>query len=234
MLKIEDLNAGYGKMQILHGVSMSIMPNEIVALIGPNGAGKSTLIKAIFKLVDIFSGRITYKDENISNLTSSELVELGISYVPQGGEIFHTLSLVENLEMGGFIIKDRDILEERIEKVFRIFPNLEDKRNEKALGLSGGERRMLSLGIALMLDPNVLLLDEPSAGLAPKAMNDVFEKIAEIKKEGAAILLVEQNAKKAISIADRTYVLEAGRIVLSGGKNIAKNSKIKHVYLGGV
>ena len=233
MLKIQNLKAGYNGMEILHGINLKIGPAEIVAIIGPNGAGKSTLLKAIFNLCEIYSGKIIFKDKDITKMPTHELIYEGISYVPQGRQVFNTLTVKENLEMGAFIMENHELLRRNIEDVFSKFPFLKQKQNDYAFKLSGGQQQMLAIARALMQNPELLLLDEPSLGLSPKAQKEIFEIIKEINKEGIAIIIVEQNAKKAIEIANKTYVLEDGKIVLQGGKEILKNKKIKEIYFGG-
>lgn len=234
MLQIKNLESGYGKMQVLFGVSLNINPNEIVVLIGPNGAGKSTLLKSIFNLVDIYKGSILFKNKNITKTPTHELIELGISYVPQGRQVFSTLTVKENLEMGAFLTKEKDLVGKRIEEVLEThFPDLRKKLDDYAFSLSGGQQQMLAIGRALMQDPQLLLLDEPSLGLAPKVMKELFKKITEINEEGAAIIIVEQNAKQATKIADRIFVMEDGKFALSGSKNILRDKRIKKIYLGG-
>lgn len=233
MLKIIDLKSGYNFLEILHGVNLKIKTEEITALIGPNGAGKSTLLKSIFNLADIFDGKIIFKDKDITKLKTFELIELGISYVPQGRQIFSNMTVRENLEIGAFIIKDKEVIKRNIKDVFEKFPSLEEKQNHRALTLSGGQQQLLSIGRALIQNPQLLLLDEPSLGLAPKTMKEIFQKIVEINKEGVSIIIVEQNAKQAVKIADKTYVLEEGKIALKGGKEILKNKQIKDIYFGG-
>lgn len=234
MLQIKDLKAGYKGMEILKGVSLEVKPTQIAALIGPNGAGKSTLLKSIFNLCEIYSGKIIFKNREITRLPTHELIYQGVSYVPQGRQVFNDLTVRENLEMGAFIMKDKELVSRNIKDVFEKFPFLMDKQNDHAFTLSGGQQQMLAIGRALMQSPELLLLDEPSLGLAPKAMSEVFEKIKSINKEGISIIIVEQNAKQAVKIADRTIVLENGSIVMRGGKEILKNKKIKSVYFGGV
>jgi branched-chain amino acid transport system ATP-binding protein len=233
ILEIKDLEAGYGKFSVLEGVSMKVAPDEIIALIGPNGAGKSTVLKSVFGLTTIYKGKIIYRDKDITKFKTSELVSLGISYVPQGRQVFSSLTVKENLEMGAFITNDKALIEKKMKEVFEKFPVLKEKMNDYAFSLSGGQQQMLAMGRALMQDPQLLLLDEPSLGLSPKMMKEIFDKIIEINKEGTAILIVEQNAKKAMSIAHRTYVLEDGKVALTGGKDIVKNPKIRKIYLGG-
>ena len=221
-------------MEVLHEIDFMVKPAEIVAIIGPNGAGKSTLLKSIFNLTEIYSGKIIFKDENITKLPTHQLIHKGISYVPQGRQVFSNLSVKENLEMGAFIMEDQELIKRNIQDVFNKFPILEERRNELALNLSGGEQQMLAIGRALIQDPELLLLDEPSLGLAPKVMKEVFEKIMAINKEGIAVIIVEQNAKKATEIAHRTYIMENGKIALEGGKEILENEKIKSIYFGGI
>jgi branched-chain amino acid transport system ATP-binding protein len=234
MLQIKNLESGYGKMQVLFGINLAIKPNEIAVLIGPNGAGKSTVLKSIFNLVDIYNGKIIYKNKNITKIPTHELIELGISYVPQGRQVFRTLSVKENLEMGAFLIKEKNLVDEKIEEILNVhFPELKMKINDYAFNLSGGQQQMLAIGRALMQDPQLLLLDEPSLGLAPKIMKELFKKIKEINEEGTTIMIVEQNAKQATAIADEIFVLEDGKIALSGNKNILKDKRIVHIYLGG-
>jgi branched-chain amino acid transport system ATP-binding protein len=233
MLSIQNLYSGYNKSEILHGVDVQVGAGEIVVLIGPNGAGKSTVLKSIFSLADVYSGKIIYKGKDITKLKTFELIELGISFVPQGRQLFQNMTVVENLEMGAFITDDKDVVKKGVEEVFKKFPILKEKQNQISATLSGGQQQMLAIARALMQNPQLLLLDEPSLGLAPKTMQEIFDKIVEIKNEGVAVLMVEQNARQAMSIANRTYVLEGGRVGISGGKEILKDSKIREVYFGG-
>jgi len=231
MLTIQDLKSGYNGMEILHGVDFEVKPAEIVAIIGPNGAGKSTLLKSIFNLAKIYSGSIIFENKKITKLPTYELINLGISYVPQGRQIFSTLTIRENLEMGAFTIKEN--IEDRISKIYNLFPFLKERENELALNLSGGEQQMLAIGRTLIQNPKILLLDEPSLGLAPKIMKEVFKKIRAVNQEGISVIIVEQNAKQAVDIANRTYVLEDGKIALTGGKEILQDPRIKNIYFGG-
>ncbi len=233
MLQIQNLKSGYTGMEILHGINFEVRPAEIVALIGPNGAGKSTLLRSIFNLCEIYSGKVIFKDKNITKLPTHELIYQGVSYVPQGRQVFSNLTVKENLEMGAFIMKDHELVERNVKDVFNKFPFLEERQNTLALNLSGGEQQMLAIGRALIQEPELLLLDEPSLGLAPKIMKEVFEKIKKINQEGIAIIIVEQNAKKAVEIAQRTYILEDGQIALQGGREILEDSRIKNIYFGG-
>ena len=234
MLLIKNLSAGYGKMQILFGINLMIEPNEIAVLIGPNGAGKSTLLKSIFNLVDVYKGKIIFKNKDITKAATHELIEFGISLVPQGRQIFNTLTVRENLEMGAFLTKEKGLIDRRLNEVIeKHFPDLKSKLNDYAFSLSGGQQQMLAIGMALMQHTQLLLLDEPSLGLAPKIMKELFKKIQEINEEGTTMIIVEQNAKQAVSIADRIFVLEDGKVALSGGRNILRDKRIQHIYLGG-
>ena len=234
MLQIKNLESGYGDMQILFGINLDVKPDNIAVLIGPNGAGKSTLLKSIFNLVDVYKGKIIFKNKDITKIPTYELIELGISYVPQGRQVFQTLTVKENLEMGAFLTKEKDLIQKRMNEILdKHFPDLRKKINEYAFALSGGQQQMLAIGRALMQDPQLLLLDEPSLGLAPKVMKELFRKIQEINKEGVTIMIVEQNAKQATQIADKIFVLEDGKIALSGDKKLLKDKRIEKIYLGG-
>ena len=233
MLTISNLKSGYNGMEILHGIDLEVKPAEIVALIGPNGAGKSTLLKSIFNLCEIYSGKVIFKDKDITKLPTHQLIYQGVSYVPQGRQVFSNLNVKENLEMGAFIMRDKEVIKRNIQDVYNKFPFLKERENELALNLSGGEQQMLAIGRALIQDPGLLLLDEPSLGLAPKVMKEIFEKIKEINREGVSIIIVEQNAKKAVEIAHRTYILDNGKVALKGRKEILKDKRIKDIYFGG-
>lgn len=232
LLEVEAVWAGYVKdLDILQGVNFRILPGELVAVIGPNGAGKSTLAKTIFGLLNPHQGKITFKGENIAGLKSNQIVQRGMCYVPQISNVFPSLSVEENLEMGAFI---RSIaLTPLKEKIFTTFPALANRRRQRAGTLSGGERQMLAMGKALMLEPNLLLLDEPSAALSPVLVNSVFEQIQQINRGGTAVVLVEQNARKALAMADRGYVLDTGRDRFSGpGAELLNDPKVGELYLG--
>lgn len=233
MLQITNLKAGYNENEVLHGINLEVGTGEIVAIIGPNGSGKSTLIKSIFKLANINSGRIVFRDKDITKLPTHEIIYEGISYVPQGRQVFDEMSVHENLEMGAFIMTNHKLLKTNLKEVYEKFPILKIKQKDNAFTLSGGQQQVLSIGRALIQNPKILLLDEPSLGLSPKATDEIFNVIKKLNKEGISIIIVEQNAKKAVEIADRTYVLEDGKIALSGGKEILKNPEIKSVYFGG-
>ncbi|MBI4143371.1 ABC transporter ATP-binding protein [Candidatus Woesearchaeota archaeon] len=234
MLEIKNLESGYGKMQVLFGINLNVKPNDITVLIGPNGAGKSTLLKSIFNLVDVYSGKIVFKDKDIAGMPTHELIGLGIGYVPQGRQIFGNLTIRENFEMGAFLTKEKSLTEKRLGEVVEIhFPELKKKLDDYAFSLSGGQQQMLAIGMALMQDPQLLLLDEPSLGLAPKIMRGLFKKIVEINEEGTTIIIVEQNARQATKIADKIFVLEDGKVALSGSRDILKDKRIEKIYLGG-
>lgn len=232
LLEIEDVYAGYVKdLDILQGVNFRIYPGELVAVIGPNGAGKSTLVKTIFGLLTPHKGKITFKGKNIAGLKSDQIVQRGMCYVPQIANVFPSLTIEENLEMGGYIRKDS--LQPLKDKIFATFPVLANRRRQRAGTLSGGERQMLAMGRALMLEPSLLLLDEPSAALSPILVTSVFEQIKQVNQGGTAIVLVEQNARKALEMADRGYVLEAGRDRFEGpGAALLNDPKVGELYLG--
>jgi ABC-type branched-subunit amino acid transport system ATPase component len=232
VLDVENIISGYGKVDILHGVSLKVKKGEIVSVIGPNGAGKSTLLKTIFGLIHLKKGRIRVDREDIVGLHPSAIVKKGVGYVPQDKNIFPSLSIQENLEMGAFIRKDD--FSSSMRGVFEIFPWLKEKRHTKAGILSGGQQQMLALGRALMLDPEIVLLDEPSAGLAPNLVPEILGKIKKIHELGVAVLMIEQNAKKALEISDRGYVLTMGRNEFEDtGPALLHNPEIRGLYLGG-
>ncbi|MFH1358262.1 MAG: ABC transporter ATP-binding protein [archaeon] len=233
MLSIQKLKAGYEDIEILKEIDMNVKPGEIIAIIGPNGAGKSTLLKSIFNLTNIYSGQISFNNKEITKLPTHDLIYEGISFVPQGRQVFNDLTVKENLEMGAYIIKDKEQIKRNINNIFEKFPFLKTKQKDYAFSLSGGQQQLLAIARALIQNPKILLLDEPSLGLSPKAMKEIFQKIQEINKQGVTIIIVEQNAKQAVDIADRTYVLEDGKIALTGGKEILNNPKIKDIYFGG-
>lgn len=233
MLLIKNLHAGYNGMKVLKGVDIVVKPNEIVALIGPNGAGKSTVIKAIFNIANVYDGKILFNGKDITKLKTHQLMKLGISYVNQGRINFGNLTVQENLEIGADAIHDKEVIKKNLEAVYKKFPVLQERKDDLAYGLSGGQQQMLALGRALMQKPSLLLLDEPSLGLSPLLQKQLFKIISDLRDDGIAILIVEQNAKKAIEMADRTYLLEDGKIALTGDKKIVHHEKIKSVYLGG-
>jgi len=232
ILDIEDITAGYTEVDILHQVNLRVRVGEIVSIIGPNGAGKSTLLKTIFGLVQPRQGKVILNSEDITGLKPETIVRRGISYVPQVDNVFPSMTIQENLEMGAFIRTDD--YKKRIEQVYDLFPILRDRKKDKVGQLSGGQRQMVAMGRALMLDPQVLLLDEPSAGLAPLLVSHIFEQIEVINSTGVAIVIVEQNARQALKMADYGYVLAMGRNVLDDkGKSLLENEEIGRLYLGG-
>ncbi|MDF5718962.1 MAG: ABC transporter ATP-binding protein [Rhizonema sp. PD37] len=232
LLEVKDVRAGYIKdVDILQGLNFHVEHGELVTVIGPNGAGKSTLAKTIFGLLTPHTGTITFKGENIVGLKSNQIVQRGMCYIPQIANVFASLSVDENLEMGAFILNVS--LKPLKDKIFSMFPRLADRRHQRAGTLSGGERQMLAMGKALMLEPSLLLLDEPSAALSPILVTQVFEQIQQINSGGTAIVLVEQNARKALEMAHRGYVLESGRDAISGtGSELLNDPKVAELYLG--
>lgn len=231
-MTVNSAVAGYGEMQVLSGVSLDVQEGSIVSIVGPNGAGKSTVMKLIFGLLKPWEGSVTFDGMEISGMAPEKLVRLGLSYVPQVDNVFPTLTVEENLEMGGFIVSGS--LKERKERVFELFPRLAERRRQRAGKMSGGERQMVAMGRALMLDPRLLMLDEPSAGLAPLLVDMIFEKIAEINETGVSVLMVEQNARKSLQLADHGYVLATGRNEVEGpGKDLLRDPDVARLYLGG-
>ena len=232
VLSLNNLYAGYGQTEVLHDMSIFVNPNEIVAIIGPNGAGKSTAMKSVLGLLTINSGNVELNGKDITNTPAAEVVRLGISYVPQTQNVFVNLSVQENLEMGAWT---RPLgIRERLEEMFELFPDLGKKRNQAAGSLSGGQRQMVAMAKALMVDAKILLLDEPTAGLSPKYRGEIFTTIQKIKSTGVPILIVEQNAKQALGVADRGYVLVDGANRYTGkGKELLENREIARMFLGG-
>ncbi len=231
LLEADGIVSGYGEVEILHGVSISVAAGEMIAVIGPNGAGKSTLLKAVFGLIPCAAGTVRFDGIDITNQSPDRIVAQGMSYVPQTENVFPSLSINENLEMGGFIRRER--LQERLEHVYGIFPDLAHRRGDSGGKLSGGQRQMLALARALMLEPRLLMLDEPSASLSPKMVESLFQKIDEINRAGTAVLLVEQNAKEALSLSDRAYVLATGENRLDGdAKTMLESEDVARLYLG--
>ncbi len=233
MLQVENLNVYYGAIHALQGVSFNVDEGEIVTLIGANGAGKSTTLRTISGLLRSRTGRITFREQDIGTVPAERIVQMGISHVPEGRKIFAPLSVRENLMMGAFTRTDQAEISQTLERVYRSFPRLKERATQYGGTLSGGEQQMLATARGLMSRPTLLLLDEPSMGLSPILVEEIFRIIAEINRQGTSILLVEQNAQMALSIAQRAYVLETGRIVLSGSaKQIADNPQVKAAYLG--
>ena len=232
MLKVDDIHVYYGAIHAIKGISFHVEPGEIVALIGANGAGKRTILKTVSGLMHPRSGSIQFMDENIAHMEAHKLVRKGLAHVPEGRRIFLQMTVQENLEMGAFTQKS--VSQEDLDRVFNYFPRLEERRKQIAGTLSGGEQQMLAMSRALMSHPKLMMLDEPSMGLAPILVDQIFDIIKELHAAGTTILLVEQNARKALEIADRAYVLETGTVTLSGsGKELASSDAVKKAYLGG-
>jgi len=234
MLEIKNLNVHYGVIHALKDISLTVNAGEIVTLIGANGAGKTTTLRTISGLIKATSGDILLEGKNIISLPAPERVQMGISHVPEGRRIFPPMSVLENLEMGAFLRKDKAEIKKDLEMVYRRFPILGDRKKQTAGTLSGGEQQMLAMGRALMSRPRILLMDEPSMGLAPLLVREIFEIIKDINSMGTTILLIEQNASMALSIAHRAYVIETGSIIISGtGDELSKSKEIQKSYLGG-
>ena len=234
MLKVENLSVHYGMIQAVRDVSFEVNEGEVVSLIGANGAGKTTILRTLSGLVRPSAGKIQFLGKEIQKLPAQKIVAGGLSQVPEGRHVFPGLTVMENLEMGAFLKKNREENQANLKKVFSRFPRLEERKNQDAATLSGGEQQMLAMGRALMSTPKLLLLDEPSMGLAPIFIQEIFDIIQDIQKQGTTVLLIEQNANKALAISDRGYVLETGNIVLSGtGKELAASDEVRKAYLGG-
>ena len=235
MLVIKNLTAGYGAISALHGISLSVPSGSIVTLIGSNGAGKTTTLKSVSGLLKPKSGEIIYEGKNIAGLAPHEIVARGLAHVPEGRMIFANLTVRENLQMGAYLVRDKQVIRRELDFVFKTFPRLKEREQQMAGTLSGGEQQMLAISRALMSQPKLLMLDEPSLGLAPLLVNTIFEKIVEINRErGLTILLVEQNANRALEISHFGHVLETGKITLQGDPAILRlNPQVKSAYLGG-
>ena len=234
MLEIKDLYVSYGMMEVLHGVSVTVEDKELVSIIGPNGAGKTTLIKTCMGLVKPTSGSILYDGEDITRLPAHKRAAMGIGYVPEGRRVFGKLTVEENLQMGAYDLKDKTQIKNNIEMVYDIFPRLGERSKQLAATMSGGEQQMLAIGRALMLNPKMLFIDEVSMGLMPIMVNTCFDVIKKLNDDGITILVVEQNANKALKVADRGYVLETGNIVISDtAENMRSNDTVQKAYLGG-
>lgn len=234
MLQINNLSVDYGMINAVRDVSFRVKEGEIVTLIGANGAGKSTILRTISGLIRPSSGSISYEGEELTRMSPQNIVAHGISQVPEGRQVFNGMSVKENLELGAFLRKDTEILDAELEHIYERFPVLKERLSQDASTLSGGEQQMLAMGRALMSKPRLLLLDEPSMGLAPIFIQEIFDIIQDIQKQGTTVLLIEQNANLALSIADRGYVLETGKIVLSGtGEELLASDEVQKAYLGG-
>lgn len=233
MLEIRDLEVYYGMIQAIKGISFDVNEGEVIALIGANGAGKTTTLHTITGLLPAKAGSITFEGQDITKVPGYKIVSKGMAHVPEGRRVFAQLSVLQNLRMGAYTRKDKDEIEETLQLVYKRFPRLQERQNQMAGTLSGGEQQMLAMGRALMSHPKIILMDEPSMGLSPIFVNEIFDIIKEVSAGGTTVLLVEQNAKKALSIADRAYVLETGKIVLEGKANALLNDEsIKKAYLG--
>jgi len=233
-LTVEAVHAGYGRIPILHSVSLTVQAGEVVSIIGPNGAGKSTALKVIVGLLTPQQGQVQFSGEVISGLRPDEILRRGLAYVPQGHIVFPQMTVLENLEMGAYIERDRARIDQALERAHRLFPVLLERRKQKAGTLSGGEQQMLAIGRALMTQPRLMLLDEPSLGLSPKLLDIIFDKLAELRAGGMTMMIVEQNAVKALAFANRGYVLELGRNRFEGpGLALLADPEVKRLYLGG-
>lgn len=233
MLEVKDLEVYYGVIQAIKGVSFQVNQGEVIALIGANGAGKTTILHTVTGLLSPKRGSVVFEGKEITKVPAHKIVSMGMAHVPEGRRVFAELSVYENLKMGAYTRKDKKEVEESLANVYKRFPRLEERKNQMAGTLSGGEQQMLAMGRALMSKPKIILMDEPSMGLSPIMVNEIFDIIRAVSESGTTVLLVEQNAKKALSIADRAYVLETGNIVLEGkAEDLLENDSIKKAYLG--
>ena len=233
MLEVKDLQVYYGMIQAIKGISFEVNQGEVIALIGANGAGKTTILHTVTGLIAPKAGSIVFEGQDITKIPAHKIVSLGMAHGPEGRRVFAQLSVYDNLKMGAYTRKDKYEIEESLEMVYKRFPRLEERKNQMAGTLSGGEQQMLAMGRALMSKPKIILMDEPSMGLSPIFVNEIFDIIQEVSASGTTVLLVEQNAKKALSIADRAYVLETGNIALEGDAKVLMNDdSIKKAYLG--
>jgi len=234
LLRADTLTAGYGKMPILHGVTLEVRHGEMVSVIGPNGAGKSTAFKTIVGFLRPTSGRVVFDGQDITGLRPDQVLTRGLAYVPQGRIVFPQMTVLENLEMGAYIERDARRIREAQERVYALFPILGERRRQRAGTMSGGEQQMVAIGRALMTTPKLILLDEPSLGLSPRFVSIVFERLTEMKRTGYTLMVVEQNAARALAVADRGYVLELGRNRFEGtGESLLADPEVKRLYLGG-
>ena len=233
MLEIKDLEVYYGVIQAIKGISFEVNQGEVIALIGANGAGKTTTLHTITGLISPKKGSVVFEGKDITKVPAHKIVSMGMAHVPEGRRVFAELSVYENLKMGAYTRSDKNEIEESLANVYKRFPRLEERKNQMAGTLSGGEQQMLAMGRALMSRPKIILMDEPSMGLSPILVNEIFDIIHSVSESGTTVLLVEQNAKKALAIADRAYVLETGRITMSGNaKDLLEDDSIKKAYLG--
>ena len=233
MLRVEDIELAYGAIPVVQGVSFEVREGEVVAIVGANGAGKSTILKAIAGSIHPRKGRISFEGKDISFLSSPEIVKAGITYVPENRRLFTPLTVEENLEIGAYTVRDPQQIQENLEFVYRLFPRLKERRRQRAGTLSGGEQQMLAIGRGLMTNPKLLMLDEPSQGLMPILVTELFNSIHKLKEMGKTILLVEQNVREALELADRGYVIQSGRVVLEGtGEELLESDMVKKAFLG--
>lgn len=233
LLEVKDIQVYYGMIQALKGISFEVNQGEVVALIGANGAGKTTTLHTITGLLRAKSGQILFNGKEISKVPAHKIVTMGMAHVPEGRRVFANMTVLQNLKMGAYTRSDKGEIEESIEKVYQHFPRLKERQNQISGTLSGGEQQMLAMGRALMSKPNIILMDEPSMGLSPIFVNEIFEIIKEVSQDGTTVLLVEQNAKKALSIADRAYVLETGKVTLEGAaSDLLHDESVQKAYLG--
>jgi len=233
LLEVDDIHAGYGKLEILRGVSLRVESGQVVSIIGPNGAGKSTVFKTLFGLLPVRQGRVRFDGEDVTNRAPADLLRRGMTYVPQGRNVFPLMTVDENLRLGAYIRPRSVELEREVDRVYETFPMLRDARGKRAAELSGGQQQMLEMGRALLLRPRLMLLDEPTLGLAPLVFREIFRIIADLRRAGQTILMVEQNASKALEISDYAYVLELGRNRFDGsGEAIRSDERIRRLYLG--
>ncbi|MBA4687721.1 MAG: ABC transporter ATP-binding protein [Candidatus Galacturonibacter soehngenii] len=233
MLKITDLEVSYGMIQAIRGINFEVEQGEVIALIGANGAGKTTILHTVTGLLKSKAGKIEFEGKDITKLPGHKIVSLGMAHVPEGRRVFADLSVLENLKLGAYTRTDKQEIEDTLKVIYKRFPRLEERKSQMAGTLSGGEQQMLAMGRALMSHPKIILMDEPSMGLSPIFVSEIFDIIKEISASGTTVLVVEQNAKKALSIADRAYVLETGNIVLEGAaKDLLENDSVKKAYLG--
>ena len=234
LLELRDVEAGYGSLQILHGVALHVNEGEVVSVIGPNGAGKSTTFKVIMGFITHLGGEIVFDGRTLVGQRPNRILAFGLGYVPQGRVVFNTMTVRENLEMGAYLERDKAKIKASMEYVFSLFPRLGERRRQLAGTMSGGEQQMLAMGRALMMRPKMLMLDEPSLGLSPRLVDEVFDKTVEMARSGLTVMLVEQNAARALEISDRGYVLELGRNRFEGtGRELLENPEVRRMYLGG-
>lgn len=233
LLELKDLHGGYGEVKVLNGVDIFVRDGEIVSVVGPNGSGKSTMMKTIFGLLRPERGEIVYQGEDITMLEPFEIIRRGICYVPQENNVFPSLTVEENLEMGAYILNLSQEVKKNKERVYELFPSVKERAKSPVRTLSGGMRQMIAFGRALMLQPKLLLLDEPSAGLAPRLVKDIMTKLEEINGQGAALLIIEQNVRRALELCHRGYVLDVGKTLMEGpGRELLTNGQIQEIYMG--